>query len=379
MDMTKDVLKKQCKADGLYGTPSINDKIYLHYKGFRKIENLEEYTGLKAIWLEGNGLDKIEGLEKLVCLRTLYLHENLITKMEGLETLEDLDSINLSKNFVQKIEGMEKCLKITNLNFANNNLKTAESIENVLKLPMLQTLDIQHNKIDDEAVVDILEKVPDLRVVYLQGNPVVKKIPHYRKTLIFKLKQLKYLDDRPVFDDERRRCEAWYRAFLEGGVSAAQAAERAEIDAIRDEKKAADERNFRAMEEMMREGLEIRKQREEAQAAASAAAAIKNGEEPPAIPPTASVFSGNEVVHVPESDEVREAREAYYTKLTKGGASSTRGEVPPLPPASDGAEMGIMMPPPAPTEDDLLREREIDMTLQKMAALSTEDDLEGLD
>ena len=61
MEMTKESLKKLCKADGLYGTPHINDKIYLHYKGFRTIENLDEYTGLKAIWLEGNGFDKIQG------------------------------------------------------------------------------------------------------------------------------------------------------------------------------------------------------------------------------------------------------------------------------------------------------------------------------
>lgn len=32
------------------------------YKGFSKIENLTNYTGLKSLWLEGNGIDKIENL-----------------------------------------------------------------------------------------------------------------------------------------------------------------------------------------------------------------------------------------------------------------------------------------------------------------------------
>jgi len=42
------------------------------------------------------------------------------------------------------------------------------------------------------------------------GNKVVAEIPHYRKTLVAKLKQLRYLDDMPVFPDERRTTEAWY-------------------------------------------------------------------------------------------------------------------------------------------------------------------------
>ena len=55
-------------------------------------------------------------------------------------------------------------------------------------MPSIQTIDIQHNKIEDVDVVDkVLVHMPDLRVVYLQGNPVVKKIPHYRKTMIYKL------------------------------------------------------------------------------------------------------------------------------------------------------------------------------------------------
>jgi len=41
----------------------------------------------------------------------------------------------------------------------------------------------------------------NLSVVYLQNNGFNKKIPHYRKTLITKIPSLKYIDDKPVFDD----------------------------------------------------------------------------------------------------------------------------------------------------------------------------------
>jgi hypothetical protein len=33
----------------------------------------------------------------------------------------------------------------------------------------------------------------------------VKQIKHYRKTVIARCKDLRYLDDRPVFEEERRR------------------------------------------------------------------------------------------------------------------------------------------------------------------------------
>ena len=43
-----------------------------------------------------------------------------------------------------------------------------------------------------------------MKVVYLKNNPVTKKIKHYRKTMIVELPNLKYLDDRPVFEDDKR-------------------------------------------------------------------------------------------------------------------------------------------------------------------------------
>ena len=91
MQMTKPVLKKLCREGKLYSTPSLNDKLYLHYKGFVRIENLDEYVGLRVLYLEGNGLVRIEGLDQLCELRHLYLQENCLEVMENLEALVSLD------------------------------------------------------------------------------------------------------------------------------------------------------------------------------------------------------------------------------------------------------------------------------------------------
>jgi dynein assembly factor 1 len=37
----------------------------------------------------------------------------------------------------------------------------------------------------------------------MKGNEFVRKYKNYRKTFIVNIKELKYLDDRPVADDER--------------------------------------------------------------------------------------------------------------------------------------------------------------------------------
>ena len=62
--------------------------------------------------------------------------------------------------------------------------------------------------------ISILKQMKSLAVLYLQNNPICKKIPNYRKTLISSLEKLKYLDDRPIFEDDRRYAEA----FAEGGL-----------------------------------------------------------------------------------------------------------------------------------------------------------------
>ena len=45
--ISKAFLKKLCKSDfrNYYSTPYLNDILYLHYKGFNQIANLEEFTG----------------------------------------------------------------------------------------------------------------------------------------------------------------------------------------------------------------------------------------------------------------------------------------------------------------------------------------------
>lgn len=300
IEMTASSLKTYCKENGLYSTPNINDKIYLHYKGFRCIQNLDEYTNLKCIWLEGNGLSRIEGLDKQTSLRTLFLQENIIEKIENLQSQMILDTLNLSKNYIKRIENLSHMKALTSLNLSHNLLANGTDIEELAQLTAIQTIDLQHNHIIDVDIVNVLSSLKDLRVLYLVGNPVVKSIKHYRRVIISKCKNLKYLDDRPVFDDERRRVESWMTAYIiDSNTETANQAERNELIKIRQEKDDADERNFNAFKELMQQGLKSRPPTD-----AGDSHGITAGDH------IVNKFSGDAIIDILESVALRETRES---------------------------------------------------------------------
>jgi dynein assembly factor 1 len=149
----------------------------------------------------------------------LYLQENLIETIENLESQVLLDTINLSQNYIKKIENLGHMKELKTLLLAKNRVKTLDDVAGVLDVPSLTVLDVQDNLIDDAGILQIVESMPNLTVLYLKGNPCVKEIKHYRKTIIARCPKLKYLDDRPVFDDERLRSEAFINALSMTQVS----------------------------------------------------------------------------------------------------------------------------------------------------------------
>ena len=229
--ITRAYLRRLCEALGQYSTPRLNDALCLSAKGFRRIEALEEYCGVKSLYLDGNCLSRIENLHALTQLRGLFLQSNLLECIEGLEQLELLDTLNLAGNRIRCVEGLAALRQLTNLNLSGNQLSALDDLVGLLDCPALLTLDLGQNRlaVDEMELLDFLARLPRLRVLYLRQNPL--GITQLRKKLIARLPQLTYFDDRPVGPEERRLAEAWGR----GGVEA----EAAERQALLAEKSAA--------------------------------------------------------------------------------------------------------------------------------------------
>ena len=203
----------------------------------------------------------MKGLEENTELLSLFIQENVIEDMsEGLENMQKLRTLNLNDNCIKTISGLKNCTSLDTVYFKRNRIGVGhgavEDLKGLLECPSINSLDVSDNQIDDPAVIDeVFCKMPNLLVLYAQNNPFVKKVNAYRKTLIAKLPKLRYLDDRPVFEEDRRRAEAYAR----GGIEE----ERKEMKAIKKEKEDKHWANHEAFKLMIQKAREEKEEKQE--------------------------------------------------------------------------------------------------------------------
>ena len=257
-EMTPALVRDLCKKNGGYTQPKLNDQLFLQCQGFSRIENLEPYTAAKVLWLEQNAIDHISGLNEQANLVSLFLHNNVIRTISGLQCLGNLRILNLSHNYISRIENIhEYCPLLETLQISHNRISSLEdACGELLLFKHLSSIDLSFNKIDREQevvvvvmppssdgieiedeeeeedggvrlapskgaserydpnkdpfiVVNFFKRIQELSVLYLQGNPLVHGLRHYRKQMVANIPKLTYLDERPIFPEERRATEAW--------------------------------------------------------------------------------------------------------------------------------------------------------------------------
>ncbi|RKP00068.1 hypothetical protein CXG81DRAFT_27203 [Caulochytrium protostelioides] len=334
--MTPRLLRLHCKEQKLYQTPSLNDRLYLQYKGFTQIDHLDAYTGLKTLWLQGNGIGKLVNLEaQAATLKCLFAQNNCVESLAAMTPLPALDTLNISHNLLKTLDGVADPLpRLHTLTATHNYLRTLDDVRSLAACAELSVLDLSHNRLDltdaeiEALINDVLARMPALAVVHLAGNPFVPRVRNYRRRLIAACPRLTHLDERPVFPNERAQVDAW----AAGGMDA----ENAERARQKQDERDRQDRNRLALARLQEEG---RRRRRAQYGDAVADAADVEGHGGHGVPP-----------HLVEFRDAMLRNVGIDVPTDGASAAAADGDDTPAPLAAAAAEPDAHMPPPPPLE-----------------------------
>ncbi|KAL2007857.1 hypothetical protein VTN00DRAFT_7839 [Thermoascus crustaceus] len=119
-------------------------------------------------------------------LHSLDLSSNLFTEVpDSLASLVSLRALNLSNCMIDSLHSLTKnpLPAITALNLRGNRLRSLAGIERLLSL---ERLDLRENKLSDPTEIARLTCLPEIREIWVSGNPFTKTHSGYR-VVIFNL------------------------------------------------------------------------------------------------------------------------------------------------------------------------------------------------
>lgn len=190
---------------------------------------LGRLSKLKELRLSSNVLTSLSGLHGLNALETLSANSNRLTDVvpdhfKGLAKLDELTlacnrltslrflgpctagqsgltslaTLDVSGNMLtsQAFRGLPSLPHLLDFNLANNQIET---IPQVLEgcCAMIEILDLSGNRLENIDCIQILRKLPCLRELSLQGNPLANSESEDVGRALASLGSLDYLDERP--------------------------------------------------------------------------------------------------------------------------------------------------------------------------------------
>ncbi len=154
---------------------------------------------LKHLSLADNSLTSLASSSLAPLANTLHsldLSSNLFSEIpDSLATLTSLRALNLSNCMIDSLHSLARnpLPAITALNLRANRLISIAGVERLLSL---ERLDLRENKLTDPTELARLTGIPEIREIWVVGNPFVKTHGNYRVT-IFNLFRTSpgYIDD----------------------------------------------------------------------------------------------------------------------------------------------------------------------------------------
>jgi hypothetical protein len=116
-------------------------------------------------------------------LHSLDLSSNLFSQVpDALASLTALRALNLSDCMIESLHSLTRnpLPAITALNLRDNRLTTIAGVE---RLPSLERLDLRSNRLTDPTEMARLTSTPDIREIWVSGNPFTRSYSGYRVTI----------------------------------------------------------------------------------------------------------------------------------------------------------------------------------------------------
>ncbi|KAE8451989.1 hypothetical protein EG329_002154 [Mollisiaceae sp. DMI_Dod_QoI] len=141
---------------------------------------------LKHLSLADNGLTSVSASSLAPLANTLHsldLSTNLFSQIpDCLASLTALRALNLSNCMIDSLHSLTRnpLPAITALNLRSNRLISIAGIE---RLYPLERLDLRDNKMTDPTELARLTGIPDIREIWVSGNPFTKTHSNYRITI----------------------------------------------------------------------------------------------------------------------------------------------------------------------------------------------------
>ena len=214
--------------------------LHLQSKRIKRIENLEQCTNLKVLYLYDNQIEVIENLSYAKLLSYLYLQKNLITSIPVLD-LSSLMKLYLDENKIQYVSGLESCVKLEELHLANQRLpsftsiefdpatldaisstlqvleisgNSLSSLEPISKLRNLRKLFANNNIIDDLSHIEMIVSLKYIEEVTFIGNPCSTTKKYREFAIGASSDSLVLLDEIPILRHQVRKSSKLYHFHI---------------------------------------------------------------------------------------------------------------------------------------------------------------------
>uniref|UniRef100_T1J4E0 Guanylate kinase-like domain-containing protein n=1 Tax=Strigamia maritima TaxID=126957 RepID=T1J4E0_STRMM len=155
-------------------------KLQLECAYFHSIQNTQQlctrtFYGLlyckqlTYLSLTGNNIRIIDNLQNLP-LRVLLLAANDIQAISNLETLVHLEVLDLSRNAIKKLSGLQGHYYLTSLDMSENQIKSISEFQVLGKLPTLRSLSMQENPVCENTLYRNLIMATQPSLLLLDGR-----------------------------------------------------------------------------------------------------------------------------------------------------------------------------------------------------------------